>query len=242
MRYVHNGGSLLATFESGFYDENGDPADRGEWLAFLGLEKVEGCFIPAGHEEYMLMRERDGVLMPRTYNALQTVPVQGSEVLGYFMNPTGGPYAKLSGASEYPAWVVSKRGKGKVVYSAGTLFESIGRFHLDDHLDLFKSALELLSKDSRLQIETDAPGSLAMELRKNGSQTLLHLVNATGDMKRPIGKIVPLKDVEVSAKIRKTPRSVRSVVGGKKLNFEYSDGRVRFLIPEIEAYELVVFE
>ena len=249
MEYVYNGGSLAAFFESGFYDETGRSAKRTEWLEFLGIEKIKGAFRPAAYEEYMLLygdnlpgMRRDRILAPRTYNALKIIPGKDSKILARFLNEIGGYYAKTQGVSEFPAVILSERGKGKVAYCSGTLFESFTKFHLDDHLDVYKSIMRTLSADSRLQIETDAPGSLAVEIRRNEKYTLVHLINTTGDMKRPIGRIVPLKNVDFSVRFPKKPRSVRAAVSRTELEFEKTNGYLKFKVPEIAAYELVVIE
>ncbi|MDD5728145.1 MAG: hypothetical protein PHV59_06250 [Victivallales bacterium] len=247
MEYVNAGGTLAAFFESGFYDENGNDIDRTAWLEFLGIKKVAGAFIPANFEEYMLIyREKfspnitQSLLIPRTRNALKIVSLKNTEILGAFMNPVGACYAKLNGVSDYPAIIQSCRGKGKVIYCAGTLFDSFTRFHLDDHLQLFTAIVKRLSRKSRLQIETDAPGSLGIEIRQNVESIMVHLLNATGDMKRPSGTFIPLQNIHVSIRCRESPKSVKALRGGWRLQFMYEDGFVRFELPEIQDYELVV--
>lgn len=248
MGFVDDGGSLMVFFESGFYNESGNSAKRTKWLEFLGIKRVEGAFIPASFEEYMLIygnkfsdMEKQQLLVPRTYNALKITPSASAEVLAVFMSPIGAHYAKMRGVSDYPAIILSKRGRGKVVYCAGTLFESFTKFHLDDHLNIFKSIISILSKDFNFQIRTNAPGSLAVEIRKNNKYIMLHLVNATGDMKRPVGSFVPLNNISISVRLYKKPKSVKAVRCGNEIKFKYEKGFVNFELQQILDYELVVF-
>ncbi len=249
MDFVHQGGSLLASFEAGFYNEDGDKAPRPEWLTMLGIKNINGAFIPAASEEYMLLYgdklpelPDQQYLMPRTFNAIKLKPLDSAIILGHFMNTIGGAYGKPSGVSKYPALISSNYGKGKVIYSPGAIFESFNKFHLEDHLNLVKSSLRLLDKDSTLQIETTAPGSLAMELRYNQNNALLHLINTTGDMKRPIGQIIPLTKIDITLKLANEPTMVKAINAQKTIDFSYCAGKVTFSVEEIADYELISFE
>ncbi len=246
IEFVQQGGTLAAFFESGFYDENGNSVQREEWLNFLGIRSVDGAFKPSSCEDYILAygeklqgSEMGMLLMPRTYNALKVVPLKDAEPLAAFMNPVGLPYQKINGISKYSALICSNRGKGKVVYCAGTLFESFIKYHLDDHLQLFKSIIALLSKDQKLQIVTNAPGSMAVEVRKNNIYTVIHLLNTTSDMKRPSGSIVPLKNISISIRIRKKPKTIRAMVSNKTLEFTHANDFLEFRVPIINAYEVI---
>ncbi len=246
-QFVTDGGSLIATFESGFYDELGDARRRARWKKFLGIAKVEGAFAPSAVEDYMAITGgkidgfRDGTILPRTYNALKVKPAAGSETLIRFMNPIGKSYLPMAGDSPYPAVLLSRRGKGRVVYVAAPLFESVHRFGLEDHLRLAQSLVRLASGRRGLQVQTDGPGSLAVEMRKNAKGVLLHLVNATGDMKRPIEKFVALHNVSFSVRAGRIKR-IRALVAGKNVRFKTDKGRVAFSIPRIDDYEVLVLE
>jgi len=249
MEFVNNGGCLAAFFECGFYDENGNSANRQRWLSFLGIKEITGAFVPSSCEDYILLHgnkmpgfRNSDILIPRTYNALKIVPKDGLEVLADFMNPIGKSYEKIRGISEFPALVCSQIGKGRVVYCAGSLFESITRFHLEDHFDVFKSILKILSGDSLLQIEINAPRSLAVEIRKNHKYTIIHLMNATGDMKRPVGRFVPLKDINISVRHHAKPKSIKAIYCREELEFKYKDGFLNFKLSKIESYEVIIIE
>ena len=89
-------------------------------------------------------------------------------------------------------------------------------------------------------VETDAPGSLVVEARKNDAGLQLHLVNATGDMKRPIGNIVPLANVGFS--VRADYRRVRALAAGQNIPFRRRAGRMEFRIPVVREYEILALE
>ena len=58
-------------------------------------------------------------------------------------------------------------------------------------------------------------------------------------MKRPMGSIVPLSNVAFSVRSPR-PSAVRSLRTGKGIPFRHSRGRVRFRVPELRDYEVIV--
>ncbi|MDD2707997.1 MAG: beta-galactosidase trimerization domain-containing protein [Verrucomicrobiae bacterium] len=245
--FVEAGGGLVATFESGCYDEWGEPARRPEWLKFLGIEKIEGVFAPSRVEEYMTVKGRalrgfaDGYVMPRTVNALKVKAAKDAQALVYFNHPIGLAYAKMQGASEWPAVLLSKRGKGRVVYAAAPLFESFNLHHLADHKELTRAMTRLAAGTAGLQVETCAPGSVAIETRAQKGRLLVHLVNTTSEMKRPMERIIPLRDIKLSIRA-KGIRRIKACRLNKTLSFTAAKGRVAVRLPAINDYELLVLE
>ena len=245
--FVENGGGLVATFESGMYDEWGVAQPRKAWLRFLGLRDVAGAFLPSRVEDYLTVvtKKLEGIphnaLLPRPLNALKVTPTKDAEILAYFNKPVGKAYLPLRGLSDHPAVLFSRRGKGRVAYVAGTLFGAFDRYHIDSLKDLARALIQLAAGRSGLQALTNAPGSLAVEVRKAGKQTVVHLVNVTSDMKRPMGPIIPLCDVEVAIRAGKV-KSATCVRSGEKLKVTQSRGRTLFVVPEVAEYEMVVLE
>lgn len=239
--FVKKGGVLLCDFESGFYDEYGNSVERKRWLDFLGIEQVQGVFRPSRIEDYFVLTEKIGdiekeVLIPRPVYALIIKSKKDSRVLGKYLNPLGLPYMQPQGISDYPAIIFSKRGKGKVVYFSSAIFDSFNRFHIDIHRVLLHSLIKK-SLSGNMQVETDAPGSLAIELRKNEKGVSLHLVNVTSDMKRPMGKIIPLQNVKISISARFN--KAKSLSSGKQLRIQKAKDRIVFTVPEVKDYEII---
>ncbi|HPO51671.1 MAG TPA: hypothetical protein PK165_02415 [bacterium] len=242
MNFVHNGGVLLSDFESGMYDSEGNNVLRKHWLDFLGIKQICGVFRPSRIEEYMMLTENIGnierdVLIPRPMNALAIHPTEDARVLAKFLNPINLTYRQPQGISNYPALIVTERGKGSVVYFPSAMFESFNRFHIDFHKKLVHSLIKMFISGG-LQIETDAPGSLAIELRKNEKFQILHLVNVTSDMKRPMDRIIPLHDIFVSVKTDR--KKALSLSSGKSLPATFQKGKLSFTVPLIKEYEMIL--
>jgi len=246
-QYVKNGGNLIATFESGFYDEWGRPAKRPEWLKLLGIERVEGAFEPSRSEEYWtvvgdaLPGFPKNTLLPRTLNGLKVRAMRGKQELVRFNNTLGQMYTNLKGLSPYPAVIYSPFGRGRVIYVAAPLFESFNMFHLADFRLLTRALLDLAAGKTGLQVECKAPGSLALELRRRPGELQVHLINVTADMKRPMETIIRLFNVWVAVSAAKVKR-VYCLRTGKELSYQRVGNKVAFTVPEIKDYEVVVLE
>ncbi len=241
-QFVRGGGGLVATFESGMYNEWGDPVTRKPWLRFLGIERVEGVFLPSRTEDYMTLttpldRIPAGTLIPRPVNALGVRAAHDAEVLARYFNPINKAYMQPKGVSDYPAILMARRGKGRVAYVASPLFESFSRFRIDVHKDLARALIRMTAGHGGLQVETDAPGSLAVEVRAQKGRTLVHLVNVTSDMKRPMGRLIPLHDVSIAVRAQAT--RAKCLRSGRTLKLTRKDGLICFRVPLIQDYEIV---
>ncbi|HOQ81696.1 MAG TPA: hypothetical protein PLL89_01390 [bacterium] len=242
MDFVYEGGILFSDFESGMYDEYGNDTDRNDWLRFIGIDRISGVFKPSRVEDYIVLTKKvgsfdSGFFVPRPVNALAIKPVKEASILANYLNPINMPYTQPKGISEFPAIITTKRGKGKIVYLASPMFESFNLFHIDTHKNLFYYLIRDTVPGGS-QIETNAPGSLALEIRRTDKTLLIHLVNITSDMKRPMGTIVPLYNISIS--IRTDLKNARSLSSGKTIKLKKIKGRTTFVIPEVNEYEIVL--
>ena len=242
MDYVRKGQTLLCDFESGFYNEYGEIVDRNSWLDFLGIEQICGVLRPSRIENYIVLTqniagiEKD-ILIPRPVNGLLIKAKKEAQIIAKYLNPLNYAYSQPKGVSEYPAIVISKKGRGKVIYFASPVFESFNMFHIDWHKELIHSVIKKFVPGG-LQIETNAPGSLAIEMRKNEKGLLVHLVNVTADMKRPMDRIIPLYNIEMS--VRTFFNKARSLSSGKSFKTKRKKDRLSFMLPQINDYEIVL--
>ena len=59
-------------------------------------------------------------------------------------------------------------------------------------------------------------------------------------MTEVIEDIVPLYNVECKIKCDKKPSEILIVPDGKALEFEYTDGYARFVVPEVNIHAMIV--
>ncbi len=247
-RYVEAGGHLLATFETSLYDETGV---RRPDFALADVFGVHDAGRIVGPKRWDFIQPAQGApellshlrrrLFPATTYHLRVRPAGGRAVL-YFTRTMAGPYDGIPEASEDPALVWHAAGRGRVVYVAGDLGNSIQNLHIAEHLELVASVVRQLAP-SPVRLE-NAPGSVEVVLRsqQGGRRWILHLVNFTGEMTRPIQRIVPLSNVIVELDREAPVRSVRALVSGQALRFRFGAGRLRATVPHLSEYEALVIE
>lgn len=246
--YVEAGGNLLATFETSLYDETG--IRRGEF-ALADLFGVKGAGKIAGPRRWDFMKPvagdpllegltRELIPSPAFYLPLQAA---GARELLRFTKPLAGRYDGIPEPSPDPALLMRPFGRGQAAYFAGDLGASIHNFHIAEHVRLIENVARRLAPPPVLL--DNAPSSVEVVLRsqEGGRRWLLHLVNFTGEMTRPIRRIVPLASLRVTLAPEAAPKSVRTLVGRQTLALSRdAAGRSVFVIPTLNEYELVVIE
>lgn len=248
--WVKRGGTLLATFETSLYDQTGTHRPNFALAEVLGAESAGKIIGPMPHD-FMKPETRN----PKFEVQSSTFKVQSSKLATkefleasiyhvsttattaeaemQFMKPLAGRYDGLPQLSDDPALLVHQWGKGQAVYFSGDLGNTIQTFHLATHLDLlgpwFASPIKI----------SNAPGSVEVTLRSqdDGNRWLLHLVNATGEMTRPIRNVVPVHGISIKLPPGRSARKVTAVRSGQAI----SPGQT-ITLTVLQDYELLVIE
>ena len=247
--FVAAGGGLYADFESGMYDERSNKTDDAAWLELLGLKSLEGMFAPSRSEDYLaIVTDAPPFesyvieqLLPRPVHILQVRAREDAFVPALVTVPLGKPYMAPRGNTDYPGLVLTAFGKGRVAYSPGALSSVFGELGMLQHQELIARMVRWVMKDAH-PLNVRAPQSVYVEWRKKGRATdLIHLVNNSGDMHRPVGEFLPVRGIAIELARKKVSR-VRSLRLDKDLRHTFRDGKVRFTLPLLEQYDVVVIE
>lgn len=91
-------------------------------------------------------------------------------------------------------------------------------------------------------VETNAPGSVEVVLRRQNNRYFLHVINITGEMERPIDRLIPIKDVDFRLNLDTEVSSVKTVSGKSAANIKKTENGMEFTLPEITDYEIVIIE
>ncbi len=246
--YARQGGGLVASFETSLYDETGN---RRKELALGEALGVSCGSRIVGPKRWDFMKSRkstfavkglDRELIPAPHYHLQVKAVRG-ETLLQFTRPLTGVYDGIPVLSEDPALVENRLGRGRVFYFAGDLGNGIHGFHLQEFYSLLANLVQELSP-SPVALEK-APASVEAVLRsqQNGKRLLLHLINFTGEMTRPIRRVVPLQNVRVSVRTGGRTAEVKTLMHPQVLPVVREEaGRIRFVLPVLDEYEVIVID
>lgn len=248
--FVRRGGSVIAEFETGAYDELGRPRTANPLLETLGVSSIGRMMRPSSVEEYVRVKEdhpitdgfEPGRLLARPTYSLESTAQAGASVPSVFMNEVGGAYAALKGESSIPALIANTAGVGRTVYAPSLVGVFYARFKLADYQALIENMVRWARVDP-MPITIDCPSTVEMEPRWSSgkNQLLIHLVNNSGDMQRPIFEILPARNVRIRLR-RDDVKSVRALRAGLELKCTQAQGEVEFVLPELGIYELVVIE
>lgn len=111
---------------------------------------------------------------------------------------------------------------------------------------LVVNALRLLLPDKL--VETNAPTTAHMLLnyQKPYNRYILHILHYIPERRCEeidiIEDVIPLYNVEVKVKLSSKPERVYCAPKGEELDFEYTNGYVKVVVPRVEGHEMVVFE
>ncbi len=246
--FVENGGNVVAEFEAGEYDERGGETEVN-LRSLLGYESIEGAFAPATTEEYIdlggaahpvLCEFRAGQWLARPVNALMVKAGAGTEIAGYYMKPIGRVYTRPEGTSEWPAAFSSKPG-GRVLYFAGLFSEFCGVYKMEAIEKLMAGAVRW-AHGKPMAIRVTAPPTVEVELWQQPAESriVIHLVNNTADMQRPMTTLIPVHDIEMELDCEGAMRAYS--VRGVEVSVEETCGGVKLTLPELEMYDLVIIE
>lgn len=250
--YVDRGGSLLATFETGFYDENGmQRTDSGlaEIFGFrkrgpvAGSDLGEAIAMNIERNHALLDGFSDTALLPLSeyYVPLQPIPDPIATVLPTFpTHPMELIYPEQP-RTDQPAVVTRDRGPSRLIYFAGDIDRS---FFLSQHPDLSRllgNAIRWLVPDSPVSVGGD--GFVEIFAWKTRTGFSLHLLNYNNPQTMrgtytKVSRIGP-QTVKMAIPSGAVISKAELLVTGGSLPFSQSDGYLSFTVPYVDDYEVV---
>lgn len=243
--YVKEGGKLISDFDTGLYNEWCEKREQSVLAEVQGIQSyvetlsyLDGCGYLVNNPENPLF---DGIFDDNIALPLLSVEnkvLDTAKVLGYARKPLDGRYVDLV-QKTYPSVVYHQYGKGESIYFSGAVGEF---FDYYANPDLKQLVLNSVNQFSQAELVTNAPGSVEVSLRKKDNIYMIHLVNLTGEMIRPIERIIPLHQISFTLNKEINVKSVKTLRGKDILPFEQMGNRIQFTLPILEQHEIIVIE
>ena len=243
--YVRNGGRLFATFETGLYDDTGKRRPDFALADVFGVADARRIAGPM-RWDFMKPLAKDPLLagvgrefLPASVYHV-AVKSAGARALVQYMQPLKGRYDGVPAVSDDPALLVNSYGKGQAVFFTGDYGAMVANFHTPEFLELGRNLLRTLAPPP---VEVSgAPGSVEVVLRSqnDGRRLLVHLVNFTGEMTRPIRSVIPVPNVRVTV-----PAGSKAYTLFRKQPLPVTKdarGRAQVTLPRLEEYEVIAIE
>jgi len=260
-KFVERGGSLMATFETSLYDEEGNLRNDFGLNDLFGVsynQKVEGPMQnsylrlksdPLTNQFHPVLKDlEDAYRIINTIYRVKVVPK--SE----FPDPVTliPSYPDLPMEDVYPRapdtnireLYLREIGKGRVAYFPGDIDRTFWQIMSADHGKLLRNTI-LWALDEKPVAEVKGPGIIDVTVWRQERSMTVHLVNLTNPMmmKGPFRELIPV-DVQVSIRIPAGSKveGVQLLVRGQKPQFEINDGMVHLTVSLIPDHEIVALD
>jgi len=246
--YIRNGGKIVASFETSLYNEYGEFIGEFGLSSVLGIKFGTGTFGPM-KIDYMKVKNLETPITKGLSSTLLPCPVFGIDVypttaepLAFYLHKMPARYVRLPPVSDRPAILLNRYGNGKSLFFAGNFFEHYWEYHIPDYRKIIVNALDIMGK--RLVSLRNCPSSVEVTLRyqPGKSRLMIHLVNFTAEMTRPIERVVTLKDIDVVLYGFREIKKARALWIGRDLKIDDLDGNIRIHLPVLHEYEVIVLE
>ncbi len=246
--YVRQGGGLFTSFETSLYDDTGNRRSELALSKVLGISSQNRIIGPKRWD--FMKPDRHSPLLQGLGRELLPAPTyhlkvksNGSQQLLTFTKPLTGVYDGIPVLSEDPALVEHGFGRGRAIGFFGDIGNGIASFHLGEFLRLLGNAVRELAPPQVILENAPASVELVLRSQQDGKRLLLHLINFTGEMTRPIQQVVPLENVRVTLQgVHEAKKVFTLVESGKIPEYKANGNTLQFVIPRVAEYEVVVIE
>ncbi|MGH9328064.1 MAG: beta-galactosidase trimerization domain-containing protein [Terriglobia bacterium] len=246
--WVRAGGGLIATYDSGLYDECGEPrTDGGALKELLGVEMKTEPLRGVANAYYRLKRThpalapyKEGALVMGDPRLVRVELREGATLLA-------DDWSFDSETSRGPAIVLNRYGKGQAIYVSGSLEINYTSSRVLSLRRLLSSMVRYLAGDRPLPFHLKAPRGVYGVLRRapNGDVMLWILANvgfkddALGTTMRQ--EYVPVSNLEAEVLVPEGRKvtSVELLRSQQKAPFSMQGNYARITLPSVHVAEVV---
>ena len=254
--YVQSGGSLMASFETGLYDENLNPRSDFGLADLLGITKAGDVIGTNGNAYYARLEHpnatpqhpildgfSDTNWLPGSQNRIPLKPVPNpilTVVPGFVQYPPELAYPPVSHTDE-PAVVLRETGSSRIAFFPGDIERTYWITGHGDLLRLMHNTLRWLTRDERI-VNVEGDGFIEMFAWETTPGYAIHLLNYTNPnaLRCWMQSTYPLGPQTVSMKLPSglKVKSVQLLRADQSVPFHSLADTLRFTIPRVEDYEV----
>ena len=238
--YVNNGGKVIASGEA--------LVKNGKFILDIGADfKGRNEFNPTylipcyetvnGATEY--------VMRCNSYK----LEAKDCEVAAYMQNPyfnrtaehfCSHMHAPNNPEESFPAAII----KGNAAYICWDIFTAYANHGHLCFKELFTHIIKkMMGNETTVFADVPDKAVVTYTRQEKKNRSILHLLFAhttvRGRNTEVIEDTVPLYNVKCSVKCTSTPSEISLVPSGRKLDFEFKDGRAEFTVPEVNIHQMV---
>jgi len=254
--FVKAGGSLMASFETGLYDENLNRRSDFGLADLLGINKAGEPIGTNGNAYYarfektstaqhhpILSGFTDTNWIPGAQNRIPIKPVQNpilTVVPGFVRYPPELAYPPVSHTDE-PAVVLRENGNSRTAYFAGDIERTFWLTGHGDLLQLLHNTIRWLTHGEEV-VHIAGDGLIETFCWETKPGYAVHFLNYTNPNAHHgwLRSIYPLGPQTITMKLPSGVRvnSVELLQAERKIPFAVNGGTLRFTVPLIKDYEV----
>ena len=260
-KFVDNGGSIVATFETSLYNEEGIQRNDFGLADVFGIsfnKKVEGPM----RNSYLKLKTDTATKsfhpvlkgMEDAYRIINTIyqvdvtpktdfPTPLTLIPTYPDLPMEDVYPRTEDTTEREIYLKEK-GKSRVVYIPGDLDRSFWQMMNIDHGKLLRNAINWALNEEPI-VSVEGPGVIDVTAWQQKNSMAVHLVNLTNPMmmKGPFRELIPVEaNVRIKIPANKQVAAVHLIMAEQNPHFEMSKGAIVVKIPKIIDHEIVAVD
>jgi hypothetical protein len=257
-KFVADGGSIVATFETSLYDEEGRRRIDFGLADIFGVSYDNGVEGPMQNSYLRLKKDasadlfhpvlkdlEDSYRIINTINMVKVIP-RSSFPYPVTLIPS---YPDLPMEDVYPRvpetdvreLYLRDSGKGRIAYFPGDIDRTFWQIISADHGKLLRNTIRWALKEEPV-IDVKGPGVIDVTVWRQENSMTVHLVNFTNPMmmKGPFRELIPVS-AQVSIKVSQDKKAtgVHLLVNDSKPPFEIKEDKILLTVPQIYDHEII---
>jgi hypothetical protein len=83
---------------------------------------------------------------------------------------------------------------------------------------------------------------ISIRRQTSTGRVILHLINFTGEMERPMNRVIPFQNIQLDVRTGFKPKSVEALRLKKELKFSIDGNITSTVLPTLNTHEAVIFK
>ena len=259
--FVENGGSILATFETSLYNENGKARKNFALADLFGVDYDNGVEGPMRNSYLTINNNASNSAYKQLFEGLENTPRIINTVYRAKVKPNiafPDPVTIIPSYPDLPMEDVFPRiaktddrqiylrevGKGRVVYIPADIDRSFWQIMSSDHSTLLRNSIRWALKETPI-VTVKCKGVVDVAVWEQKKSMTVHLVNLTNPMmmKGPFRDIFPVSaGVVIKVPADKKVTGVHLLMAGTKPVFQNNNSTITLQVPVIQTHEIVAID
>jgi hypothetical protein len=261
-KFVDRGGSILATFESSLYDEQGKQRSNFGLADVFGVSYSQGVEGPMQNSYLRLksdpltnkfhpilegledaVRIINGIYNVKVTPGSETFPSPVTLIPTYPDLPMEDVYTRIPDTDIREVYL-KEFGKGRVAYIPWDIDRSFWKYMAPDHGILLNNIIRwALNEDPIVSVK--GPGLIEVTTWRQKKSMTVHLVNLTNPMmmKGPFRELIPVKaDLDIQIPENAKVTGVHLLLSEQIPAYTVKNGNITLSIPQILDHEIVAID